>query len=81
MSSYQSVSFHQTPEASVVLINLRPGTWLRLLAMTRVGLLSATEAVFTPTEPGRLVLDVQEGMLQPETDRLGTQTYQIEVND
>ncbi|XP_037085234.1 uncharacterized protein LOC119105816 [Pollicipes pollicipes] len=67
----------QTPEASVVLINLRPGTALRLLAMTRHGQLSALETVFAPTEPDRLVLDVQENQLDEEQRRL--QTYQIEI--
>ena len=64
----------------MVLINLQPGTTLRLLAMTREGQLTAMETVFAPTEPDRLVLDVQDNRLPgDESQHVDLQTYQIEV--
>ncbi|KAF0311237.1 Transmembrane protein fend [Amphibalanus amphitrite] len=68
----------QTPEASVVLINLPAGTTLRLLAMTRHGQLTAMETVFAPTEPDQLVLDVQDNRLPGDQERQ-METYQIEI--
>ena len=63
----------------MVLINLPEGTTLRLLAMTRHGQLTSMETVFAPTEPDRLVLDVQDNRLPGDREQTDLQTYQIEV--